>query len=226
MLHAWHAHAIEGHSKIIIKTVDSDVVVMALYAFPRMNNVEHLWVEYGSGIHLQYLPIHDMNDKIPTGVSNLLPFFHAFTGADTVSSFGGIGKMTAWKTWMSFREVDTAFHEYSTMPLHISHHSNNFLVLQCFVVLMYQTSSSADTVNEARRLLFSQFNRPIENISPTSDTLFNHLKRAMLQCFVWTNCLEREVEHRDPCQWGWKKRGETYEPVWSENHDITNIIYD
>lgn len=42
LLHAWHASTIEGHSKVIIKTVDSDVVVIALYAFPRMSNVVQL----------------------------------------------------------------------------------------------------------------------------------------------------------------------------------------
>lgn len=162
-----------------------------------------------------------MQADIPSGVSNLLPFFHAFTGADTVSSFGGIGKITAWKTWMSFRDVDTAFQEYSTMSQHLSQNSDNFLILQRFVVLMYHASSSAETVNEARRILFSQLNRPIESIPPTSDALFNHLKRAMLQCFVWTNCLTRESVSPDPCEWGWKKIGEIYEPVWSANADMT-----
>ena len=28
-----------------------------------------------------------------------LPAFHAFTGCDTVSSFGGRSKKTAWETW-------------------------------------------------------------------------------------------------------------------------------
>ena len=61
-----------------------------------------------------------MYSEMPQGVPDLLPFFHAFTGADTVSSFSGIGKVTAGRTWMSFREVDKAFSEYSSTPDSIS----------------------------------------------------------------------------------------------------------
>ena len=38
-----------------------------------------------------------------------LPMFHAFTGCDTVSSFSGRGKKTAWETWNVFPEVTDAF---------------------------------------------------------------------------------------------------------------------
>lgn len=188
-----------------------------------LDKIEELWIEYGTGRHLQYLPIHQMQQKLSPGVSNLLPFFHAFTGADTVSSFGGIGKTTAWKTWMAFREVDEAFHEFLNMP-HTQALSQNdpaFMLLQRFVVLMYHPSSSAETVNEARRILFCQLNRSIENIPPTCEVLLNHLKRTILQCFVWRNCLQRDAEQADPNDWGWKKVGDNYEPIWSTNPDIS-----
>ena len=42
--------------------------------------------------------------------------FHAFTGCDTVSSFGGRGKKTAWDTWMTFSDVTIAFCSLATTP--------------------------------------------------------------------------------------------------------------
>ena len=40
-----------------------------------------------------------------------LHVFHAFTGCDTTSSFGGRGKKTAWNTWKVFPEVTAAFED-------------------------------------------------------------------------------------------------------------------
>ena len=40
-----------------------------------------------------------------------LPLFHALTGCDTVSSFAGIGKKTAWAAWNVYPEVTDAFVE-------------------------------------------------------------------------------------------------------------------
>ena len=45
-----------------------------------------------------------------------LPMFHAFTGCDTVSSFGGRGKKTAWDTWKTFDNVTRAFCTLATTP--------------------------------------------------------------------------------------------------------------
>lgn len=137
-----------------------------------------------------------------------------------MSSFAGIGKATSWKAWMTFREVDNAFLVYSQVPRSISEADESFLLIQRFVVLMYQSSSSAETVNEARRILFTQQSRSIEHIPPTSNALFQHLKRAILQCYMWTNCLRKDFTRLDPREWGWKKIESDYEPLWSSKTNI------
>ena len=73
LLHAFDA-AKNGHKKVVIKTVDSHVVVIALYAFPHMA-VKELWIEYGTGKYLQFLSIHELYSNLPSGVPDLMPFF-------------------------------------------------------------------------------------------------------------------------------------------------------
>jgi len=41
--------------------------------------------------------------------SKALPFFHAITGCDTVSSFGSKGKKSAFGTWNACSEATTGF---------------------------------------------------------------------------------------------------------------------
>ena len=43
---------------VLVKTVDCDVVVVALGAFHRFHCLEELWLEFGVGKHLKYIPIH------------------------------------------------------------------------------------------------------------------------------------------------------------------------
>lgn len=68
---------------------------------------------------------------------------------------------------------------------------------------------------------FYQHNRSIKHIPPTCDVLLNHLKRAILQCFVWRNCLQRDAEQPNPGERGWKKVGDQFEPLWSTSSDIS-----
>ena len=56
-----------------------------------------------------------------------------------------------------------------------------FDVLQGFVVLLYSRTCDLNNVNEARKQLFSQGSRTLENIPPTEAALLQHCKRAVHQ---------------------------------------------
>ena len=82
-VHARHA-SLNGMKKILIRTVDADVVILAI-AFAKKLEVE------GEG----------------------LPFFHALTGCDTVSFFSGKGKKTAFQAWKCYPEATEVFRALS-----------------------------------------------------------------------------------------------------------------
>jgi len=107
LLHAKHA-VNTGLGNITIRTVDSDVVVIAIYACSHLTEMKTLWIDFGVGKSRRMIPVHELCRHLQHSVVSNLPFFHAFTGCDTVSTFCSIGKRTAWKAWMSFREVDKA----------------------------------------------------------------------------------------------------------------------
>lgn len=78
--------------------------------------------------------------------------FHAFTGCDTVSSFLGKGKKTAWQTWLQYEEVTSAFFDQMA---HKSVSDESFEKIEWFVVLMYDRTSPKLRVNDARKQLFT-----------------------------------------------------------------------
>lgn len=53
--------------------------------------------------------------------------------------------------------------------------------LERFVVLIYDRTSACLDVNEARKQLFTQRSRLLENIPPTQAALRQHIRRAMHQ---------------------------------------------
>ena len=83
-----------------------------------------------------------------------LPVFHALTGCDAVSSFGGRGKKTAWSTWKVYLEATGTFEELLIMQDEISNHAIS--VLERFAVLPYDCTNDNMRVNDARKQLFTR----------------------------------------------------------------------
>ena len=97
-----------GLKKLLIVTVDTDVVVTALYAFWNLD-LEELWIEFGRGKDPKWLPVHAYTKALGEEVCRAILFWYAFAGCDTVSQFFGKGKKTAWNTWGRFLEATQTF---------------------------------------------------------------------------------------------------------------------
>ena len=131
--------------------------------------------------------------------------FHAFTGCDTVSSFGGRGKKTAWDTWKAFDNVTRAFCALATTPS--ADAIDDWMEpLERFVVLMYDRTSSQESVNQARKELFTKKGRAIDGLPPMQAALIQHTKRAAYQAgHCWGQVIVAAPELPSPGDWGWKK---------------------
>ena len=73
----------EADKKILIRTVDTDIVVIAIAMFLHLQ-LEKLWIAFGTGKHFCYIPVHYIANTLGENMSKDLPLFHAMTGFDTV----------------------------------------------------------------------------------------------------------------------------------------------
>ena len=141
-------------------------------------------------------------------------FFRAFTGCDVVSAFRGKGKKSAWKAWHAFDEVTQVFSRLSHFPPAVT--DEDLGTLEKFVVKMYDKSSRADTVNEARLDMFARKQRPYESIPPTRAALKQHVKRAAYQAgCIWSQATSCQLEMQTPDNWGWTKEGDVWKILWT-----------
>ena len=97
-----------GYDRTMLRTVDTDVVVLAITYYYTVPASETL-IAFGTGKHFRYIGAHCIAKTFGPDKSSVLPLFHAFTGCDAVSVFHGKGKKSAWGTWTAYGELTDAF---------------------------------------------------------------------------------------------------------------------
>lgn len=153
LLHALDASK-EGFKKVMVRTVDTDVVVLAVTYFGLLS-LDELWIAFGCRKSFRYISVHEIAASLGSEMCQALSFFHAFTGCDQTSAFAGRGKNTAWSTWMAYKEVTTTFIRLSERPT-CEEVVSAMPMIERFVVLMYDRASSIQNLNLARKALFTQ----------------------------------------------------------------------
>ena len=106
----------KGYHHIQIHSADTDVIILSIahseIIFSKGINV--LNVNCGSG---KFYNVKSISVQLGADVCKVVPFFHAFTGCDTVSSFYNHGKCKFFDTWMELNGTLTElFKSLSSIP--------------------------------------------------------------------------------------------------------------
>ena len=105
----------QGKQKIVIITVDTDVVVLAVSCV-HILGCESLVVAIGTGKSFRYVDTTAIAHVRSVDKCKALPVFHELTGCDTTSCFAGRGKRTAWASWNAFSSVTPALCALADTP--------------------------------------------------------------------------------------------------------------
>ncbi|KAG1695759.1 Integrin alpha-PS2 [Nymphon striatum] len=182
-----------GATTCLVRTVDTDVIVILISKF------------------YYFLTI------CPSAEIGLHSELGRTSGCDTVSSFYGRGKKTAWQAWKAYKEVTEAFVYIASNPFEmLDVTSRHFEQLERYCIILYDKTSSLTSVNDTRKELFCKRNKTMENLPPTQDALINHTKRALYQAGIWTSS-QKPMQHvPSPADWGWTMDadGKRWVPVW------------
>ena len=82
-----------------------------------------------------------------------------------VSFFGGRGKKSAWDVWNVFPNLTRTLKTLMTSPENVS--DEGMVIIERYVVLLYDRTSNQTEVNKAGQELFSKTSRPLESIPST-----------------------------------------------------------
>ena len=157
-----------GARNILVRTVDSDVIVILVGLFSNFHPDTSVWVAFGTGKFFRYYNINTIFQALGPEKSKALLFFHAFTGCDTTSQFLNKGKKSAWDAWSAYPEATSAFVGSIEQPFYpITQNSRLFAVLERFTCVLYDKSTTLSNVNDLRQELFSKKSKLMEHIPPT-----------------------------------------------------------
>ena len=121
-----------GYRKAYLRTVDTDVVVLAMDHFNQLGSTE-LWVGLGTWKHFREIPIHVISEQLGPRRCQSFLLFNAFTGCDVTSFMFG---KTAWSAWLSYPHLTDTFiallEDPKTLDLCPGHmeHQKRFTVLK------------------------------------------------------------------------------------------------
>ena len=90
LLHCLHA-AYCRYTKVALRTVDTDVVVLVISYFSKLC-LDELWIPFGVCKNVRLIAAHEIACTLGSAKCAALPVFHCLTGCDTVSSFSSKGK--------------------------------------------------------------------------------------------------------------------------------------
>ena len=86
--------------RIVIKTPDTDVIVLDLYYFPQKKHVSGFWIETGrvtkTADQRRFILIHNISKSLGLLFCLVLPAIYALTG-DSTSALFGVGKKPVLK---------------------------------------------------------------------------------------------------------------------------------
>jgi hypothetical protein len=174
--------------RIIIKTSDTDVIVLCIYFYKQMTNTSELWVQMGNVSSVKdgrrFLPIHKLSSSLSEITCRVLPAAHALSGCDTTSSFFGIGKMSVYKL---LKDAAPDFHDLGNLG--DPDKDDAFSCSLRFVARLYDQkksfASSHHNINKLRVKLATGRDASLVRLPPSEAALRQHILRASFQIKVW-----------------------------------------
>ena len=172
--------------------------------FKHMNNEVKIWCHFGTGENQKIMNIHSAYARLGEEICLALPFFHAFSGCDSTTSFFKIPKKRWFEIWMSSPmrdDVTTTFQQLSWLPNENSV-AQGIQTIARFVTYAYIKTET--NLNSARLNIYtSSVKGDLRALPPSADALNLHVRRCCYQAgWIWGNTLSQQ-EHMAPEHWGW-----------------------
>jgi hypothetical protein len=173
--------------RIIIKTSDTDVIVLCINFYKQMTNTSELWVQMGNVSSVKdgrrFLPIHELCSPLSEITCRVLPVAHALSWCDTTSSFFGIGKKSVYKI---LKDAAPDFHDLDNLG-----DPAKDVAISCFsrfIARLYDQKKyfafSHHNINKLRVKLATSRDASLVRLPPSEAALRQHILGASLQTKV------------------------------------------
>ena len=181
-------------SNIVIRTVDTDVLIIALDSLHLLAEGKQIWIETGlvTKNTLRYININQIHDHFGVEFCTALPVCHVFSGCGYTASFSRKGKIRP-KRFQSVEEL--------RLELFLKKHKPN----------------NHSLVDNVRKL-------DSATLPPCSRVLLKKLKRSSYIARLWRNCLNTNPLNQDVSSFGWRMKDGHYNIQWFDGDAAPKIV--
>ena len=97
-------------------------------------------------------------------------------------------------------------------------------VLERFIIIKYDPKSPCQSLNEARKVMFTKNLKPLEAIPSTKHATFQHIKRSILPADETYKALSNQPDYlpTGDIGWSWNDRLQVWMPHWTDLPDVSN----
>lgn len=215
ILHA--ADALSESELVVIRSVDTDVIIIVLHHFHSVLNErseKDVIMLIGMGQHKRYISLYQLATNIPPAISINLLSLHALTGCDSVSSIFRVSKKRAMDV-LEKGSYDLSLGPEDWAPLS----EDTYRECERFISHLY---GSYDNATEARYKTIALKNVAGEaQLPPSQNALQYHIKRANYQVTLWKLALSPMILPQPTSMHGWD---DNLLPIMSDAQDDVNCI--
>ena len=114
-LSRYHLKSISAPNTVVLRTADTDILVIVLVCFSSLDQEVNTWLEVGlyTKNTLRYKSVNQFQLSMKMGdvFCRSLPAYHAFTGCDYTAAFSRKGKVQPFKLLEKNRNIQDLFGE-------------------------------------------------------------------------------------------------------------------
>lgn len=229
VLHIRDAMILRNKHTILVRTVDSDVIIILLgffIQFVQYNEQVKLCVDYGTGNFRRVININSCYENIGESNALALQFFHALSGCDSTSFIYKKSKAGLFNLWMHSQRHE----ELTEAFIKLSWLSSEETIQECLPILeefleVAYGGAYSGNLNEFRLKSFkASASNNLRELPPSRSGLELHVRRASYQAgWVWGNTVSQEPTPK-LSEFGWTVVDGRPEIRWSIDGSKANII--
>ena len=204
-------------SPLLFHVVDTDVLLLLIYYYPQL--CASTTFRTGSGNDQRDIEIRKMHESVGPLHAKAILGFHVFTGCDKIGRFYGKSKLEYFRIFTDCqREKLDGFIALGSTES-IDSLDNLIEMLQEFVLNLYcrHRPDAVKDIATLRYYLFSKYQKNLEHLPPTVETLQQKAKRSYYVAHVLKHALDAHPFYPDLTSCGWVLSEGTLAPIATED---------
>ncbi|KAG1662587.1 hypothetical protein GQR58_020899 [Nymphon striatum] len=182
-----HIASCDDNNVFVIQATDTDIIVLAMYHFPRLPNVVELWVEKND----LFLSIHDLVNELAKAVgkdvlalTDTLLISYILSGCDSVSYPFKRSKKRTVKVALEHVDKHPALSNCIRHESGPSAHDQVITEARSFFCDLYGKPGYL-SLNKLRAHLFASRKLDLRSLPPTEDAFHFHVLRSLCQISLY-----------------------------------------